>query len=34
MVETRNISLGGLLFHVELPAYNVLNGYLADLNKC
>ncbi len=33
MVETRNISLGGLLFHVELPAYNVLNGYLADLKK-
>ena len=33
MVETRNISLGGLLFHVELPAYNVLNGYLADLKR-
>lgn len=33
MVETRNISLGGLLFHVELPAYSVLNGYLADLKK-
>ncbi|MCH1581694.1 MAG: PspC domain-containing protein [Flavobacteriales bacterium] len=33
MVETRNISLGGLLFHVELPAFSVLNGYLADLKK-
>ena len=31
MVETRNISLGGLLFHVELPAYTQLKDYLSDL---
>ena len=31
MVETRNISLGGLLFHVELPAYSRLQRYLSDL---
>ena len=31
MVETRNISLGGLLFHVELPAYQRLQRYLSDL---
>ena len=33
MVETRNISLGGLLFHVELPAYTVLRDYLSDLRQ-
>lgn len=31
MVETRNISLGGLLFHVELPAFEQLTAYLAEL---
>ena len=31
MVDTRNISLGGLLFHVELPAYTALRAYLSDL---
>ena len=31
MVETRNISLGGCLFHVELPAYEKLNRYLEEL---
>lgn len=31
MVETRNISLGGLLFHVELPAFEHLTAYLAEL---
>lgn len=33
MVETRNISLGGLLFHVELPAYTQLKDYLSDLRQ-
>ena len=33
MVETRNISLGGCLFHVELPAYEKLNRYLEELKQ-
>ena len=33
MVETRNISLGGLLFHVELPAFEQLTAYLAELKE-
>ena len=33
MVETRNISLGGLLFHVELPAYTALNGLPGGLEQ-
>ena len=33
MVETRNISLGGCLFHVELPAYEKLNRYLDELKQ-
>ena len=33
MVETRNISLGGCLFHVELPAFEKLNRYLEELKQ-
>ncbi|MDB4787437.1 PspC domain-containing protein [Flavobacteriales bacterium] len=33
MVETRNISLGGILFHVELPAYTKLKNYLSELRQ-
>ncbi len=33
MMETRNISLGGLLFHLELPAFERLNRYLASLKR-
>ena len=33
MVETRNISLGGPLFHVELPAFTQLKDCLSDLRQ-